>query len=148
MHHRARSTRRCGLQIVVLLAMGLGLLPQCYPAYRTQRPEARITVLDDRARPLVGAQVILVSNYHPHRRELARDTSITDSLGVARFSRKRAWEREVLMIHGSREYFWYWCAAATGKATFASSDLYRFDAAQRATLTPGAPTPCPSRETR
>jgi hypothetical protein len=132
---RARSA------FVILCAV---MLSGCYPVYKTLRPQASLTVNDQNRRPLVGARVTLVTNFYPYGLEQSRDTVLADSSGIARFSKLKKWETEVMMIHGAKIYFWNWCVQLPGYQTFDSRRIpvTKFEATTVVTLLPGEPTPC------
>ena len=135
-----------GLKRISAICVLAAVCDACYPMYKTRRPDAELTVRDASHRALAGARVILITSRNPYGREWSRDTLVTDSTGVARFTRVRAWEREVLMIHGAWIYFWNWCVDAPGFGTVDTrrGDT-RFEPHAVIMLTPGTPTGCGAR---
>jgi hypothetical protein len=145
-HHSMtrRSPTRRSILIATLLALGNAA---CYPVHKTLAPAASMTVRDSQQRPIAGARVTLITNFYPHGRESARDTLVTDNDGAVHFTRKSAWEMEVLMIHGARLYFWNWCVEQPGFTTFESGrgPQTAFQPIATVKLEAGTSRPCESR---
>ena len=133
-----------GMAVMVAAFLVSACVP--YPIYKTLQPEASITVLDAANHPVAGAEVTLVSNAYPYGREKGRMTKTTEANGVASFQARREWRTEVLMIHGSEEFFWNWCIRKTGFATHVTSNrsASEFQRAMEVRLEPGVDSPCPS----
>jgi hypothetical protein len=116
----------------------------CFPVHRTIRPNASLTVLDDTRRPIAGARVILITSRYPYGRVFLRDTVMSDSVGVARFTSRKDWEAEVLMIHGAWVYFWHWCVETPGRSTYDSRRIggFRFKNVKEVTMPAGDAAGC------
>jgi hypothetical protein len=130
--------------LVVVLAASL---PACvpYPIYKTLRPTAKATVLDQTNRPIPGAEVTLISSSYPYGFVKDRVVQKTGSDGVARFSGGREWRVEAVMIHGAEVFFWNWCVRKDGNITYSTShrSAELFDRDLLVWLRPGASRPCP-----
>ena len=132
-----------GMAVVAAAFLVSACVP--YPVYKTLQPEASITVLDAANQPVAGVEVTLVSKAYPYGREKGRVTKTTEANGVASFEAMREWRTEVLMIHGSEEFFWNWCIRKTGFATHVTSNrsASEFQRAVQVRLKPGVDSPCP-----
>lgn len=106
------------------LLLGALLLCQsgCFPVYKLQQPDAKMTVLDGLGKPVHGAKVTLIASSVPHGRERGRSEVTTDSNGMAEFQSIRAWRIESLMIHGIEYYYWNWCVEKEGFKTEVTRD--------------------------
>jgi hypothetical protein len=131
--------------LAALLALGA---TGCYPVHKTLAPDASMTVRDAQQRPIAGARVMLITNFYPYGRESTRDTLLTDSAGVVHFTRRSAWETEVMMIHGAKIYFWNWCVEQPGFATFDTfhGQHTQFQPITTVTLVAGTSVPCETRK--
>lgn len=127
--------------LAVLALSGCGLP---YPVYKTLQPRAEARVLSIGGEALVGAEVNLISSSHPYGEEKTRQLIRTDQDGVARFAPRREWRIEVLMVHGSEEFFWNWCVRAPGFQTVSTSlrSSKGFVADWTVRLQPGVSEPC------
>lgn len=128
--------------LVVALA---SLSSACVPVYKTLQPSAEVQVVDDQGRALNDAQVTLISSAYPYGREQFRTEAVTRGNGTATFYKVKDFRVEVMMLHGSQEFFWNWCVTKSGYKTFLTE--YRNDKAftspMRVTLQPGESTACP-----
>ena len=127
----------------------VGCIPIPYPIYKTLQPEASVQVLDQKGQPISGAQVTLIAKAHPAPFEQSRETKISDTQGVARFERRQEWKTEVIFIHGSLAYYWNWCIAHRGYATFESGRSgVEFEPDLTVRLQPGTSTTCELPDTK
>ena len=127
----------------------VGCIPIPYPIYKTLQPEASVLVLDQKGQPISGAQVTLIAKAHPAPFEQSRETKISDTQGVARFERRQEWKTEVIFIHGSLAYYWNWCIAHRGYATYESGRSgVEFEPDLTVHLQPGTSTPCEPPDTK
>jgi hypothetical protein len=133
--------RKALVMMLVSTALMAGCVP--YPVYKKLQPAAMVTVRTAGNVPLAGAEVALITRAHPTTLE-RHDTKMTAADGSASFAGKREMTVEVMVIHGSLDYYWNWCVRKEGYATFKtiynSSD--DFPAKMNVVLQPGASTPC------
>jgi hypothetical protein len=135
--------KRSFLLLLVVAGFASGCVP--YPVYKTLQPAAKVTVQDDRGKPVPGAAVTLVASAHPYGREKSRETKETTADGVAAFQPRREWKTEVLAMHGWEEYFWNWCVQKEGYETFSTINrgAPEFQIEPIVVLKAGQSRPCP-----
>lgn len=116
-----RNTLKSGAA-AILAAVSLlsGCVP--YPVYKTLQPSAHMTVLDAANKPLPGVEVTLIAGAYPYGREKSRSVKTTGMDGTADFAPVREWRAEVLVIHGSEEFYWNWCVRKDGFTTYLTED--------------------------
>ena len=129
-----------------LLVIALAVLSSaCVPVYKTLQPSAEVQVLDEQNQPLNDAQVTLISSAYPYGREQFRTEATTRGDGMATFYKVKDFRVEVMMLHGSQEFFWNWCVSKTGYQTYRTeyrnSDM--FSSQLQVTLQQGESTACP-----
>ena len=137
----------------LLFVMSLALaLPSCvpFPRYKTLRPEAAITVMDEHDLPVSGAKVTLISSAYPYglTRERLRAEQSTGADGRASFEAYHEWHMESpLMLHGALSYFWNWCVEKPGYETYMTDDdnADDFDRQSVIHLQPGTSRSCEPR---
>lgn len=129
---------------LVLTICLTGMLAGCYPIYKTLQPSARVTVVDERGKPIEGAEVILITSSYPYGHERRREAQMTDRRGVAEFSSRSEWRGETLMLHGIEDFFWNWCVLKPGFSTHRTTDVSddRFDRQPAIRLSPGSSSDC------
>ena len=109
---------------------------------RTVAAASAITVRTAANLPLAGAQVALITRAHPTPLD-RYETKVTAPDGSASFAGKREMTVEVMVMHGSLDYYWNWCVRKEGYATFKTiySNGDDFPAKINVVLQPGASTP-------
>ena len=133
------------LGVWLLLVTLAGCVP--YPVYKTLQPSAKVTVQDERGRPVSGANVSLITRRFPYGSEFSRTTKETNLQGIAHFERQSEWQVEALVIHGAWEYSWEWCVSKPGFANSsgpAGNSTQRFSQDAVIRLKRGRATPCVS----
>lgn len=129
-----------------LLVIALAALSSaCVPVYKTLQPSAEVQVIDEQGQALNDAQVTLISSAYPYGREQFRTEATTRGDGSATFYKVKDFRVEVMMLHGSQEFFWNWCVTKPGYQTFLTQ--YRngdlFSSPLQVKLAPGESTACP-----
>ena len=121
-----------------------GVTTGCYPVYKTLQKEARIRVVNEHGEPIAGAEVHLITSSYPYGSERGRETTATDTDGVAAFVKKSEWRVESLMIHGAELLFWNWCVRFEGHRTVATAhrSANAFETDIETVLRPGRPSVC------
>lgn len=129
-----------------LLVIALAALSSaCVPVYKTLQPSAEVQVRDEQGQALNDAQVTLISSAYPYGREQFRTEATTRGDGTATFYKVKDFRVEVMMLHGSQEFFWNWCVTKAGYQTYRTE--YRnsdaFEPQLQVTLASGESTACP-----
>ena len=100
--------------IVLILSVSL---TACFPIYKTQKPEAEVTILDENGQPLANVKVMLVTEVHPAKVDGQFDSQTTDQSGKVVFTKQAEWKVESLIIHGMQYYDWKICVSKSGYLT-------------------------------
>jgi hypothetical protein len=129
-----------------VLPLAVCLAGCIYPVYKTIQPASQITVLDESNAPIEGATVVLTANFNPYGINETHDVRTSDTRGIAAFEHRSEWQREALMMHGARFYFWNWCVHKFGFKTYRTSHTSGeyFDPMPTVRLSQGPPSECRS----
>ncbi|MBT9313648.1 hypothetical protein [Leptothoe kymatousa] len=131
-----------GAWLLLILITTVGCIP--YPIEKKLQPETKATILDEKNKPVEGAQVSLIASSYPNGIAQGYELKFTNNEGLVQFDSKYQWRIELLRLNGAEIFFWNWCVYKTGYETYMTT--YRsaddWQDAFTVRLKPGATSEC------